>query len=1514
MTTSPQATYRSLGVEYTGFLNAKLRDLRGIATLANELIQNADDDPDATEIVFDLLDDAMVVRNDGTFTDCGNMELEECPWTLERGHRCDFHRFRRTASGDKRNEDNTTGAFGIGFIAVYQVTNTPELTSNSRHWVIDPTRPEDKRILESSATGSEGTAFRLPWATDASDLRRKQLGVEPVPLDAADQFTAELVASLPASSLFLRKLQRIALHRNGLPVLTIGREMQQDRLTMVETDHRTGVRTVGEWRIVSGNFERDANAVRSLPGANVEPKRKAQVVVAIPRHTATFLGHFYASLPTEHATKLPLHINADFFTSSDRKRVVFGSDYQGQWNRAAVRAAAHSFALALPELTSFLDPRAIWQVLAAMHDLVGDASHSDTSSGTALAQFWQTAGPQIRNYHLVYTSQKQWWTPPQVVLLQSEKIETPALPLLDLLGFKVVHPDLNYYLSLLTDSEVGVPVLTSDRLAIALVDAGLGAPIPLTETPDWYQDDSSRALLSREIAILTSRPGNHSRLEGCALVLALDGFVRSPLDLRKADEVTQQVFAALDALYYLAGDNPEGISSLVSDFTVTDAVGLLESTPEAVRRDLWLSHPDQWLDLLAWFAARSAELMRVPQSQGRLARLAIWPAADSLHPLDDLAIPGDFRDPLGLARLVDPRLIERSGDFLRQLGVRTLNLETYLIVDVRQFLTQNTEISAGQYMLLMDTLIDNFGKIRDNGQVRTVLASLKVVYCTDKYRRKPTDTYFPSDIVRAVLGANVPVPQFSDQIRTDGYRDLLYWLGVAEQPRPSDILQRIGSLTAHPPTSKSVRTIQAIFKFLGDHWDKGSFSLASLYDSLRSKTWLPARALSDRWFAPQELFTDFQSYLFFSQAHFLDIPRTVQNDSAAFLSFLNVRTVPSVAQVVDHILEATKGGFELNREVYTFLELRADDPAIGRLHNEDCLLLAGIGFVRPRKTFWGEHFFGTYRHTLTSDFRSFVKLLSRLGVKESPSVDDALTVLSEVARYTPSSGMLDENAYKVVIYCWRLLASALDKEPANESLRASICELVSSRVIPDHHFLLRKPSDLLFADRPRLADKVGAVLANEIIPRPQDIWHAMELAGVRPLSKAIDVQLVECIDPRSNDSLHQLLSDRRHLVVRVMEAVPDHKWDRDLLREIQFESTVALQIKYQIVGFGGYLPSHVEDTLAFFGSDTKTIMYNGAAEMPWSAIARELAYAICPNGDAGLIAPGLREVLQATDELCAARELDEMGFAPLQATESLALAQGHIASLGGAPSPDESALNMPEDTVTTGESQPFAETSSSDSVLSDDLPTHPLPGQLVATNSDVASTSVTEPPQASSHHTPPTVTDERTGTPAESSHQKPHAELAQIRLRSYVTHGSSLASIGMDHDSSRVDAAAMEHAMKYELRNGRRPHSMAHNHPGYDIESYGAEGQLLRYIEVKGLSDTWGARGAGMTETQFRRAVVEAEQYWLYVVERSDQTDARIYRIQNPANRVNQFLFDDGWRDAAETQSVTSLEDEWPSP
>ena len=77
--------YLSRGIDYLGDLGAKLRDLRGYRTLAHELIQNADDAKRTASMSFDVGDDALVVDNDGVFSDCLAHSRRGVP--LERGRR-----------------------------------------------------------------------------------------------------------------------------------------------------------------------------------------------------------------------------------------------------------------------------------------------------------------------------------------------------------------------------------------------------------------------------------------------------------------------------------------------------------------------------------------------------------------------------------------------------------------------------------------------------------------------------------------------------------------------------------------------------------------------------------------------------------------------------------------------------------------------------------------------------------------------------------------------------------------------------------------------------------------------------------------------------------------------------------------------------------------------------------------------------------------------------------------------------------------------------------------------------------------------------------------------------------------------------------------------------------------------------------------------------------------------------------------------------------------------------------
>ena len=188
--TNQQPTYLWQGVNYVGFLSQQLGDLSGKTTLAHELIQNADDAKDdsgnlaATRITFDVTDTALIVSNDAAFREI------------------DFDRMRDVASGSKRSEsgDRTTGAFGVGFISVYQVTDRPEIHSAGRIWILNPDNPDARRRIQQwedpSTAGDKGTVFRLPWAFEESPVR-KALKTPAVDTTYIKSFVNELAQSLP---------------------------------------------------------------------------------------------------------------------------------------------------------------------------------------------------------------------------------------------------------------------------------------------------------------------------------------------------------------------------------------------------------------------------------------------------------------------------------------------------------------------------------------------------------------------------------------------------------------------------------------------------------------------------------------------------------------------------------------------------------------------------------------------------------------------------------------------------------------------------------------------------------------------------------------------------------------------------------------------------------------------------------------------------------------------------------------------------------------------------------------------------------------------------------------------------------------------------------------------------------------------------------------------------------------------------------------------------------------------
>lgn len=1473
--------FLSRSIDYLGDLGAKLRDLRGYRTLAHELIQNADDATDATSISFDVGDAALVVDNDGHFRSCGKLDSQECPWKDDPafGRRCDFHRFRLIASGDKRNEAGTTGAFGIGFIAVYQITDRPELISSGQHWTLHEDRPEQERIevcggcTSCQPPGLPGTRFILPWAFDADTTLRRELRAEAAPGDVHTRMHEELQHSAPVAMLFLKRLTRVEIKRNGAHTRALETVRESNHLILSDGDPKNDQM----WRVLSGDFSPEANKLRAKHTTRIEPKRTAKVSLAIPTdHPRP--GLLCACLPTEHVSGLPFHVNADFFPSNDRKRVLLVDDYQSEWNRAALRAAATAFGESLTTLVSELTPQRLWATIQTIKE-VSDAQRE--VGEPTLTEFWTALQPKLATEKVIYTSQDQWVASKDACyLLQHEEMR--AASILEDLGIAVVHEDLRSYQNVLTEKSVGVAVLNIERLCTALRSRGLGERTPHADLPESLSDTESRDTLWAEIALLRNRQRSQQaradddrRLRAMAVAPGRDLALWPLQDIYRADGSTQSLFSLVQpAIPFLSPETGfEPLVDLCPNFDVRAALNCLEAIDHDDLEARWQDQKLPLDQLFEWFKNRWTELRDDPALRKRLTALRVYPSGGRLRSLGDLALPGQFEDPFGLAELVDLAALGGRREFLRDLGMPELDFRTYAVDRLPKAL-QSAGVSDKTRRDVTALLASHLGELKDDAEARKVLTAARLVECADGLHREARECYFDSTSVRACFGDHAHLVALPAEHR-ESISDLYLWLGVATSPRAGDLVQAIRNTAAQPYSEHGARRIGTILGYLARCIGTGTIPTA--LSIVRTLRWLPARGRIDRWYAPDEVHAIYQDYLFESQALFLDAARSIQIECSDFLKALGVKQTPTVRQVVKHLLHCAANEKEVNVGVYDFLNGKADDSDLDELKGENCLWLRGR-YRTAQEVFWGEHPFGEYRWRLGDDLRRLSALLNRLGVRDRPGHTDAVAVIREVSRgFGDRHEALSEEAFSVLMACWQMLDASLG---LGEITSADLEVLRGTTCIPNPRRLLQPPELMFFENRAGLVGKFGLLLTNNVIPQPIGATRAFLSVGVRHLGSAVEVEILERTDPSEDVALGGRVRERRNEIGRVLNSSGDYA-DAAAgiarLDAVQFEITSSLVLRYRLHEFGRDSHSDPEEVLAHFDRETSTLRHvRRDSGVAWSTISRELAVAMMPDSDPGRLAPGLKEVLAATTNKEAADILDELGLAKVDTTVSTGMPSSEAAtSLGGEGAPDDGS-NVP------------------DSEPGGTAPTPPPDLDVQGALAGILGDGATPP-------TPP-LPDPGAPSPGSGSKGSPGASTRTGRpvLRSYVpspdgSNSETPSDAADSDDCSSVDIAGVRRVLEHEQNAGRRPKEMPHTNPGYDVESSDGTGVVVRYIEIKSLSGAWRRSYAVLSRTQFDKASELQDLFWLYVVEHAERSDFRIHRIPNPALKANHFMFDDGW-------------------
>lgn len=775
-------------VDYLGFLEARLRDLQGIATLVYELVQNADDtrdehgQPGARRITFDVQDDALLVANDGRF----------------RSE--DFARLQHVAGGGKRAEADTTGAFGLGFIVVYQVTDAPEIFSAGRHWTIRPDAPVEQRIVERTAD-TNGTLFRLPYAFQLSPVRRA-LRLNTISPAQLDDITAEIASAIRLAAIFLRQLETLEVRRNG----TLVQRIERKRSESSENGEQLHLRTNGDeiiWRLFSGNFAATAEALRQEHNWQIESHRSSRVTLALPNKPLSS-GRLFATLPSQSTTSLPFHLNADFFPTSDRKRILLEHDYQSEWNRSAIRCAAHTLATHFDDLPALLAPVGLWQLLAQLDETRRRAEAGQLDP--VFAAFWQAVAPLLANKQIIFTTTETWVSPRAARLITSPA-EMKATSILEALDIPLVHADLRSYAALMQQPEIGVPLLRVTDITAALqvipnrtpLDL---APPPLNDMAAWQVLWRALDTLLRRAPSLAERNQDVAALLACSLTLMEGEVLCRAEQVAKGNEETRRVFSEVQWLHPAV--NPDTLpGSLVHEFDAQRAVTYLSEYTKGEMEEIWRYGRLDPIALYHWFESRQWEILGNQALIRQLRRLPIFPVFDQLLPLTLLYMPGGFDDPLKLSGLVDVAALSGRTDFLQDLGVRQLTFKRYLETEVPRILTQHPDLRSDARHQLVQLIASRLGEIRDDDSLREKLRPLPLVACLDGHFRPAAEVYIDRRVM-AVLGDRAHVAEPASR----AIQALYKWLGVAMEPRPADVIQMMLALSeqnARQPLDEPMR-------------------------------------------------------------------------------------------------------------------------------------------------------------------------------------------------------------------------------------------------------------------------------------------------------------------------------------------------------------------------------------------------------------------------------------------------------------------------------------------------------------------------------------------------------------------------------------------------------------------------------------------------------------------------------------------------------------------------------------
>lgn len=1558
----PAATELRYEADLLGNIQQALSGLQGYDVMALELIQNADDAA-ATTIRFDVRDDGLIVSNDSSFSTCGLSSLR-CPWETEGDpHQicrpCNFHAIARMGSRSKVDAPNQTGRFGIGFVSVYQVTDSPVIRSSGTEMRLDPLNGR----APAAPIEITGTDFILAWARDRSPTRQA-LKASPTPADVADLVASAAAGVTKRGLFFLRNLRRIEVLRNSSLVSAASIERRDGIVTLTATDG-----SVERWLVLSAEATPRAAASRIYERFEIlkELKRSPKVDVAIPLTTDEIDGLLYAYLPTQQASCLPLHVNGDFFPHANRRAVVLeGESHDRYWNELLLETAAGALKESFAIIRDQLGAVRLWALLKA-------AEAAKNRQG--FKAFWPALSSKALTTPSIWTV-GSCWRLPVPSRLPPERMSTADQGALEAVGIAIVDQVLWPF----------APVLKACSVAPLQLSHVLDAFGKRGEDPQFTLEDPNLRRLWSAVDTLvadarrsgSSMPNWRERLKASVFIVDLDG---NPTAIDSVYRVQGRMDPALVKGY--APSCPIAHPSLAEFPEIYSEIDQLPlnhfahffaervTSPEAALEVIGPSPGDarRFYSLLTAFEADAAG----EDSGAALSEVPILRTHDGFVEPSRGQLPGGFVDPIGHLRSVDAALMDAP---MRTFAERVLKVEVLSFVRyVRDHLDEvlASGPSKEQYRALLLEIVrheadrDAIEHIAECETVRTRAGSFS----------RPDECYFWSAEMEALLGADEALWVDEDWFPSGAARSAvrtLFTEHLGLPPRPS-IRHLVDRLEGFDDPEQ-IDEIVPIVRHILDRFKYLNAGEKRELERLRSTAFLPGQisgeVVAGRLFTPAEVYRAPRAQGFDSQVPSVGLGPLRSTAVVDFLEFLRMPAEPPTKVVVAHLRHCVARGVAAHDLTYAILHERLkeqDASEIDDLAGEPFIWDPALArYIGADAVFWKTPPLSRWQKA-TERMANRGDLFRRLGVEDAPGPAHFASLLVELAE----DGLATDEDRTTHTFCLGWLADALDR---GEPLAAEAIDgLRDERAMISIDGTPVYPEDAAWVDSEGLALLVGGELDDRLIRPPAApryvVARFFERLGIPPLTQIMRPRLASAPGGAPAPEATELLRERAPLLLWLAPTAPIRAALVEALADCEVRLSDSVLVRAETVEFDPPFVSRPKEESAFFDAEASTLHVSreSGREINW-ATAFKAILSHLDRHTIGIETPPIvltaKHVIATSSYEEARRDLFEAGFRPPEEVQALAAGSeladveetesagdadaveiaaspssydqaeahdGHADEVDapGTAAPttarvrEKAATGAGRAHGTVGQQKAPAKTPEpevdEETEIDVDQPYGSKPGNAFATPPRADGAGPDRPQRQAD---PPPAGAPRAGD-AEPPGHPPAARAAGLpgasgggpnrprrenrsRLRSYVSPGSGTGGDGAqsadDELIDMIDAAAMEAALRYEIQRGWRPERQHHYNKGFDILSNDPATTSRRIIEVKGLEGEWTERGVKLSPAQYAMAEQHPAEFWIYVVTHArDLSRQRVYAISNPFAKVGEYWFDLEWKPLAEEQA-----------